>query len=153
MAIDDRVEPPAEKPTVEIAKVPAWAIELTTAMKTGIAEVRADIGLVSNDLGVLKQRVSIIEGLRNSEEARASKLSGGVRGLSNATLEHDAQLAAERMARETLAAKVDALTASQELQLAILSRLDKVMSNSSVKVILGVLAMAAASWAATKGLK
>ncbi len=90
---DPRVEPPEAKPTTKLEAVPPWAIELTQAMKSGIAEVRADVALVSNDLGLLKTRVSIMESLRVEDEARVVKLSGGVRGLSNADMGHESKLA------------------------------------------------------------
>jgi hypothetical protein len=153
MTPDDRAEPPEQPKTTKLEAVPPWAVELTQAMKEGIAEVRADISLVSNDLGVLKQRVSIIESLRIEDEARAMKLSGGVRGLSNADLAQAAQLAHEKTAREALAVEVAALTKMQETQLAILGRLDKVASNPLVKTVVTILGTALATWAASKGLK
>ncbi len=153
MSDDPRVEPPEQPKTKEIAAVPPWAIELTRAMKDGIAEVRADISLVSNDVGLLKQRVSIIESLRVEDEARAVKLSGGVRGLSNSDLEHASQLAQERAARESLAVKVDSLTSTQETQLAILSRLDRVASNPLVKTLAAMFATAVLTWLASHGIQ
>ncbi len=72
---------------------------------------------------------------------------------SQMDLEHDAQLAQERAAREALATKVDALTETQQTQLAILSRLDKITSNPLVKTVLTILGTAFATWAASKGLK
>lgn len=151
---------PEQPKTAQLAAVPQWAIELTQAMKNGVAElradvaeVRADVSLVSNDMGLLKQRVSIIESLRVEDEARAVKLSGGVRGLSNSDLEHASQLAQERAAREALAAKVDGLTSTQETQLAILSRLDKVASNPLVKTLAAMVATALLTWLAAHGVQ
>ncbi len=152
MTPDDRIEPPEQPKTTQIAAVPQWAIELTQAMKSGIAEVRADIGLVSNDVGLLKQRVSIIESLRVEDEARAVKLSGGVRGLSSADEQQAAQLAQERSAREALATEVKALTTMQETQLAILGRLDKVASNPVVKTVATAIGTAVLTYLATKGI-
>ena len=65
----------------------------------------------------------------------------------------EAEGAKDRTAISDLAKKVDDLTVSQKTQLEILQRLDAVAANPYVKVILSVLAMAAASWAASKGLK
>ncbi len=152
MTPDDRAEPPDQPKTTQLAAVPQWAIELTQAMKSGIAEVRADIGLVSNDVGLLKQRVSIIESLRVEDEARAVKLSGGVRGLSSADQQQAAALANEMTAREALAAEVKALTTMQETQLAILGRLDKVASNPLVKTIATAIGTAILTYLATKGI-
>jgi hypothetical protein len=66
-------------------------------------------------------------------------------------MEQAAQLAQERIAREDLATKVDALTTMQNTQLAILGRLDRVASNPTVKVLAGMLATAAISYLAGKG--
>ncbi len=52
-----------------------------------------------------------------------------------------------------LTKKLDALTATQKLQLEILQRLDLVAANPSVKIILAIVATVLASWAASKGLK
>lgn len=105
MSDPEKTEKPPEKETVAMAKVPDWAIELTRSVKSGIAEVRADISLVSNDLGVVKDRVTILE----SERA---KLSGGVRGLSSASLETDAKLAQALLALEEEKAKHVAFVAT-----------------------------------------
>ncbi len=52
-----------------------------------------------------------------------------------------------------LTKKVDSLTATQELQLQILQRLDAVAANPHFKVILAIVATVLASWAASKGFK
>ena len=145
-AIDERVEPPEQPKTVDMPKVPQWAIEMTMAMKDGFRQTNANIELVSSDLGVLKSRVDILETER-------TKLSGGVRGLSTSNAEQDAQLAQERAAREALAKQVEALTTMQQTQLDILGRLDKVASNPLFKTIVTILGTAFATWAASKGLK
>ncbi len=150
--IDPRAEAPEQPKTAQLAAVPQWAIELTQAMKSGIAEVRADVALVSNDLGLLKTRVSIMEGLRTEDDMRASKYSGGIKSLSTSNAEQDAQLAQERAAREDLAKQVAALATSNATQLAILSRLDKVAANPTVKLILFALGTIATGYLASKGL-
>ena len=71
---------------------------------------------------------------------------------SSADLAHESRLAQEIVARQELAAKLDALTTTQETQLAILGRLDKFAANPNIKIILAVLATALMSWAASKGL-
>lgn len=157
--LDPRAEPPEQPPTRELPKVPEWAIELTKSVKSGIAEVRADISLVSNDLGILKQRVSIIEGLRVEDEHRLLKLSGGVRGLSGTDLQHEAELAQERAAREAgdkarevLTVKVDALAATNQAQLDILKQLARVASNPLAKTLAAMLATALVTWLASHGV-
>jgi septal ring factor EnvC (AmiA/AmiB activator) len=142
---------PAEKPTTQLPAVPAWAVELTQSVKSGIAELRADVALVSNDLGVVKDRVAILESFRNDQETRASRTSARVQQSQATDLEQAAQLAQERAAREELAREVADLTTTQATQLAILTRLDKITSNPTVKVLAGMAATAALTWLATHG--
>lgn len=142
-----------DKPTTQLAAVPAWAAEMSRAMKDGFAMTNANIELVSTDLSVVKDRLVIVESWKADIDTRASRTSARVKMASENDLSHDAQLAQERMARESLAKKVDSLTVTQETQLAILSRLDKVASNPMVKTIMTILGTALATWAASKGLK
>lgn len=139
---DDKPEQPK---TVELAAVPPWAVELTRSMKEGFRTTNANIEVVSNDLSVVKDRVSILETER-------TKMSGGVRGLSMSNAEQDAQLVQERAAREALATEVKDLKESQAVQLAILVRLDKVMSNPVVKVLLFMAGTAATGYLTAKGI-
>lgn len=150
---DAREEQPEGKPTTQLVAVPVWAIELTQAMKSGIAEVRADISLVSNDLSIVKDRVSILESHRSDQEARATKLSGGVRGLSQTDLAHDAQLAQERLAREALASKVDKMATETSQQTLLLAQLLKLTEKPVVKLALTALGSAVLTWLSTKGLR
>ena len=143
--IDPRAEQPEAKPTVDMPKVPQWAIEMTLAMKDGFRLTNANIEVVANDLSVVKERVSILETER-------TKHSGGLRGLSTSNAEQDAQLAQERAARESLAAKVDKLDVMQQTQLDILGRLDKVASNPMVKTVVTILVTIIGTWAASKGI-
>jgi ABC-type phosphate/phosphonate transport system ATPase subunit len=152
MSQDEMPEQPKTAKIAAANPLEIAIIELTRSVRSGIAELRVDIGLVSNDLGIVKQRVSIIESLRVEDEARALKLSGGVRGLSQHDAEQSTQLAQEKAAREALATKVDELSASQDVQLAILGRLDKLAANPTVKVLLFALGTIATGYLASKGL-
>lgn len=143
---------PEQPKTTQLAAVPEWAIELTRSMKEGFRVTNANIEVVSNDLTVVKDRLVIVERWKGEQDERASRMSTGVRGLSSANLEQDAQLAQERAAREALASKVQELTDSQAVQLAILTRLDKVASNPTVKVLLFLAGTAATGYLATKGI-
>lgn len=78
-----------EKPTVELPAVPPWAIELTREVRGA----RADIGLVSNDLGVVKDRLLIVEKWKGEAELRASRTSERVREGSQHDMERDAKVA------------------------------------------------------------
>ena len=71
---------------------------------------------------------------------------------SSAGLEHESRLAQEIVARQELAAKLDALTESQALQLAVLGRLDKLANNPTAKVLIGMLATALITWLASHGV-
>jgi hypothetical protein len=149
---ENRSEMPSQPTTVQLPAVPPWAIELTKSVKTGIAELRADVALVSNDLGIVKDRVTILESRRNDDDARAARISGGVRNLSTTDAEQSAQLAQERAAREALATKVDELATTNVTQLAILTRLDKVASNPTVKLLMFAIGTIVTGWLAGKGL-
>lgn len=169
MADDPRKEPddkPEAKQTKQLDKSEIMQAQLTqvlarlgdgfgkvdtlvldvSRLSTDVVRLTGTVDLVSNDLGIVKDRVTILE-------AERTKLSGGVRGLSTSNAEQDAQLAQERAAREALATEVKALTTMQETQLAILGRLDKVASNPVVKTVVTILGTAFATWAASKGLK
>lgn len=132
----------AELPAADPVQV--LLLKLQRGMDAGFLNMGADIKLVANDLGVVKDRVTLLE-------RRADTTSDRVKQQSSSDLSQDAQLAQERVAREELAAKVDALTSTQATQLAILGRLDKVASNPTVKVLFGMLATALVTWLASHG--
>jgi hypothetical protein len=158
--------PPQQPKTTELPAVPAWAIELTHSVKSGIAELRADVALVSNDLGVVKDRVAILESFRNDQEQRATRASAGVRSLSTTDADHEAQLAQERAAREELATKVDALTtktdalakghedviretvAQTQILVNTAAAVSKFVATPTVKIIGGVLFGIVSTWLA-----
>jgi hypothetical protein len=93
----------------------------------------------------LPENLDTIDGKKELKAWRKTN-SDRVKGL----VAHDSQ---SDLTTASLQSKVDALTQTQELQLSILTRLDKVTSNPQVKIILAVMATAAMSWAASKGLK
>ena len=165
MAIDPREEsdgrvPPQPK-TAQFAapeKSELLLAELKALMVGNFAEVK--VRLDSQD-GVLARVVN--EGVRTNTrldriehrvdevETRMGRASTGVRGLSQTDLAHEAQLAAEKTAREALAKQVDGLTVTQEVQLAILSRLDKLAANPLVKAVVAMALTALVAWLATHG--
>lgn len=150
--MDDLPKPP-EKPTIKMDIVPDWAIKLTDTLRELGREVRADISLVSNDLGVLKQRVSIMEGLRSSDEARLQNNSIRAKQASVVDLAHEAQLAQERMSREALAVKVEALDGKQDAQLALLQQLVKLTEKPVVKLVFTAIGTAILGYLSARGLK
>ncbi len=80
-----------------------------TKLTLSVERVGADVRLVSNDLGIVKDRLVIVENWKGEQDMRASRTSTGVRNLSLSDLEHAAQLAQERGAREALAKEVAAI--------------------------------------------
>lgn len=165
---------PKQPTTKELPAVPEWAAELTRSVKTGFGEVHKRLddqdtkldkvvteGIESNTrLTRIEVRVDGVERHVGDLEARVGRASHRVREQSQTDVEQSAQLAQERAAREALAADsaavkhdVTELKQSQELQLAILTRLDKIAANPNLKIILAVLATAATAWLANKGLK
>lgn len=174
-------EKPPEKPTTQLPAVPDWAIELTKSVRLGFGDVQKRLdeqdvkldnqdakldkvvteGIESNTrLTRIEVRVDGVERHVGDLESRVGRASNRVREVSQSDLDQSAQLAQERAAREALAADAAAvkkdvteLKQSQELQLAILTRLDKIAANPNLKIILAVLATAATAWLANKGLK
>lgn len=162
------VKPPncplVEKPTTELPAVPAWAVELMRTTKDGFARLAADVGLVANDISLVKERVTLLESWRTEQELRVSRASLRVKELDAATsqvdLEIQAKQAEEVLKRQALErqiadthARVEALSTSQETQLAILTRLDKVASNPLVKTVATAVGTAILTWLASKGVR
>jgi hypothetical protein len=145
-------ENPGEKPTVE-----GLLSGLVDSTREGFKEVNANIALVANELDVLKGRSGVIEGRLTELEGWRGRTSDRVRGIaattSSADLEHSAVLANEILARQTLAMKVDALDAKQDVQLQILARLDSIAKNPIVKQVATALGTAVLTWLSLRGLK
>jgi septal ring factor EnvC (AmiA/AmiB activator) len=142
----------SEHTTGELPKVDP-VLEILKEVRSDVHALRADVALVSNDLGVVKDRVALVETRVVDLEAARSRTSNRVREVSQSDLNQEAQLAQERSAREELAKQVASLAESNQVQLAILTRLDRLAANPHVKIILAVLATAATTWLASKGLK
>ncbi len=95
-----------EKPTVELAAVPPWAVELTTLVK----RVSSNVDNVISAVDVLRDRVNAHDARFAEQDSRASTVSIRVKDASKVDLEHEAKLADEIVARTELAAKVDGIT-------------------------------------------
>lgn len=102
---------PPEKPTVGIEKPPPWAIALAEKMEAGFLGLRADVSMVSHDVGLLRDRVVILERHKLEAEERAAKYSGGVRQLSETDAKHEAAIASVIVKQDELAADVAATKA------------------------------------------
>lgn len=156
--------PMVEKPTTELPAVPAWAVELMRTTKDGFARLAADVGLVANDISLVKERVTLLESWRTEQELRVSRASLRVKELDAATsqvdLEIQARQAEEVLKRQALEkqiaethTRVESLATTQETQLAILTRLDKVASNPLVKTVATAVGTAILTWLASKGVR
>lgn len=151
MPTDPRKEPESND-TVAMPKVPDWAIEMTRAMKEGFKTTNANIELVSTDLGVVKDRLVIVESWKSEQDLRASKLSGGVKNLSQSDEGQNMQIS-------SLAVKVDALSVDHAKlqketakQTAMLSTITDLLDKPLVKTLGKALAgLAIAACAAGTG--
>jgi hypothetical protein len=152
MSQDEMPEQPKTAQLPAADPVQVLLMQLRNQMTAGFNETRADLESVKNEGQRTNLRLTRLEMRQDDVETRLTRSSDGVRGLSQHDVEHDAQLAQEKAAREALATKVDDLSASQELQLAILGRLDKLAANPTVKVILFALGTIATGYLASKGL-
>lgn len=148
---------PQEKPTVQLEQVPPWAVKMTERMIAEFKATNANIDVVSNDLGILKQRVSIIEGLRTEDALRASKYSGGIKGLSQSDEGQNMQIASLSVKLDELAVKtatkdeVSTLLSSQTT--AILARFDTVVKSPRVQMLITFVLTAIGTWLASKGIQ
>jgi uncharacterized phage infection (PIP) family protein YhgE len=86
-------EGPDNRPTAQLPAVPDWAVELTKSVKSGFAEVKADLSLVANDVTVVKDRVTVVESRVGALEESRKATSIRVRESQASDLEHAAQLA------------------------------------------------------------
>ena len=155
--IDDK---PPEKPTLEFEKPPAWAVAMSERMAQGFQKMDANISLVANDLGLVKDELRVHKEASDQRfktlEDRANSTSIRAKTMSEQDLAQDAQLAQERAAREALAAKVDAVAAEMKEQTAMLTSLANkagaLLADPRVKAAGMVLWMAFTGWLASKGL-
>lgn len=148
--------PAADKNEILLAEIKTLMTQGLSALDAkvaiGFGRLSADIALVSTDLGVVKDRVNVLEAFKVDSESRMSRTSTAVRGASQVDMEQAAQLAQERTAREDLAKQVASLATTNAAQLAILSRLDRLAANPAVKVLLFALGTVATGYLASKGL-
>lgn len=164
-------EKPPEKVTTQIPKVEIMEgllKQLTTSMQEQFGKVhsdnavlRADVGLVANDLSLVKERVTLLERDRDDERARVARHSSRVKELaettSSADLSHDAQIAAEIVARKKLEDDVEEIRKSTQWIFTVASKLHAlVFENKRNKVIIGLvliaLTKAVEKWLTAKGL-
>ncbi len=152
---------------------------ITAAMQAGFRETNANIDLVSGDVKSLKRDVRDLQEWKIAVEGRPAPLtSERAKALidehpSQVDMEQQAALAAEIVKNQerdrkrdethalatTTAEKLDDLKGSQALQLEILKRVDRlfdlvdrVRKHRLTKLIVAIITLALASYAAKRGL-
>jgi hypothetical protein len=106
MADEDK---PPERPTAKLDQteiLKGLVKNLTDSMATGFAKMEAKIDEGFSDF---QKRITRVEAWKDEVDARMNRSSERVRGQSEVDLAHEAKIAAEIMAREALAQKVDAI--------------------------------------------
>lgn len=165
---DPRAEPPEPKQTVALKKddiVQAQLKQVLDAVasfraevNSGLTHLTADVQLVSNDLGIVKDRVAIIEGWKNDQDARAARNSKRVQQVSESDLAQQAQIADVITWRKGVDEKLSAVPTKADLEsttlaqtTALLARFDELKKKPVVRYALAVAGTAITTWLASKG--
>jgi hypothetical protein len=131
--------PPPQPTTKAIPAADPVLIAIAT-LTTEVRGARVDISLVSNDLSIVKDRVTVLETER-------SKLSGGVRQLSNADMSKDALIS-------ELSKKIDDVATETNAQTLVLHAISdnaaKFVASPRVKIAGGILFGLLAKWLADR---
>jgi hypothetical protein len=152
MSTDEEVTKPSAPPQPTTKQLPAVShveillTQIQAAMDAGFHTLRADVGLISNDLGIVKDRVGIIESWKNDVDARGTRTSTRVQQASEQDLAQQAQLAQEREAREALAKEVADLKTTNAKQTVMLATITGLLDKPLVKrlgMAVGALLLAA----------
>lgn len=155
---------PAQPITVALPAVPDWAVELTRTVKDGFAKTEANLGLVSQDLDVLKGRVGNLEEARRVDDARATANSIKVRSVSENDLAQEATLADVLAWRAKVSDEITGLktlivsnTQITAANAAMTARVEAAvtgwLNSPRGKILRGLLWAALVTWLATKGIK
>ncbi len=173
MAEDKRLEPPDQPVTKELPAADTMSIqlaELKVLLVSGLGQLDTKMVFGLRDLNTKVDRIELSQELQGDvisklkaaddilfvwkAEMEQRMKSNSIRAASTSVtdMEQSAQLAMERVAREALAEKVDDLTQSQKVQLAILTRLDKVAKHPTVKLVLLLLGLYLAGLLGSKGI-
>lgn len=133
MSEDQRVEPPPQPSTKQMPREDILQAQLSQllarttdgfakvdSLVTDVRNLGANLEIVSSDLGVVKDRVAILETER-------TKYSGGIRGLSASDGNQSMQIASLAVKVDDLAAKADAHTVSQSAQTVMLTKLTGIL--------------------------
>lgn len=164
---DDKM--PVQPPTVQLAAVTDRALleDLARVVKAGFStngerldsqDTKLDKivteGIEANvRLDRVETRLTQAEGRVDLLEGRAGKTSMRVGTASQVDLDHAAQLAQERFAREALASKLAAVEVKTDAQTLLLQQIVKLTEKPLVKLIATAIGTAFLGWMAAKGLK
>lgn len=148
--------PPESKPTVAMAQVPPWAIELTKSVKDGFRDVQdhfdrqdATLATLTNNDLTASARMAKFEVRLDGIEERQNKTSMNVRQTSDHSLEADAKLADIILWRASVATKEDLAKTTAAQTTALLTEL---RTNPIVHKVLYAIGGAIAAYAAQKGI-
>ncbi len=123
---------------------------LTRSVNSGFQQVGTRIDEVEEHIDGLRTELDTVKDRVAQVETSRARLSGGVRQLasqtSDADLTHQAAIA-------SILTDVNALKSESSIQLAILSRIERVTSSPMVKHIAMMLGAAIIAWLASKGYK
>lgn len=147
---------PPEHPTAKIDQLEVLKGLLSALRQDvheGVAELRADIQLVSSDLNVVKERVRIVELWKIEADTRMERSSNRVRENSQQDVGQDAAIAAIKVDVESTKAKVDAIEVETKAQTVLLADIRKLAANPIVKQIATMVGTAILTWLASKGLR
>lgn len=142
---------PQEKPTVEMAPPPPWAIALSQKVSDGfevvetrLTTIEANQSLQGGQVLDVGKRMTAVEERLGKVEERQNTNSVRVKSTTDNDLKQDSDIS-------RLIVKVAGLEATQAKQLDILERLDKVAANPKVKMAAKALFYLIVAAAAAKG--
>lgn len=131
MADESRKQPT----TVQMQAPPDWAVALAEKVESGFRGVRADIHLLDNSVGAVKERLIVLEKWKTETEERTQKHSGGLARASEVDAAHDAAIA-------SLHEKVDALAAKPDTTAVIVAEIkDAAKTPTGQKIIGGAVSV------------
>jgi hypothetical protein len=146
---------PPEKPTVQLPKVPDWAVELILSVKSGFRGVDERLDTLETNLDIqgntvrdVAKRMTALEERVVGIESRQHATSIRARQSTDNDLKHDAAIG-------VIISDVNELKASQAVQLAILEKwqasASKIAANPIVRSIATMVGAAVLTWLASHG--
>lgn len=136
---------PPEKPTVRDLEVPpAWAISMSEKMESGFRGLRADVSMVANDVGLLRDRVVVLERAKLDNDERQAKHSVGFARESKTNEEQNAAIAtiitdvaSVKEAQAEHGKKLDALAARPDTAAAVLEKVTELGKTPTGQKLVG----------------